>query len=529
MLSTLHNEQHKRYALVGLVILWLGLGTLGHSPWKPDEAAQFGLALSVWRDGQWWWPSLAGEPFSDYPPLFAWTQALFMSLFGGLLGLADAARVAALFYTGLSFYAMAQAARHLYGVRQARVAVLMLMSSLVLCYRSHQGINETAVLCGYALCLAGLSQLGAGNRQAKIMWLLGMLILCASHSVQAAILMCTVPLALGTTQSPAEASATQSAPSLAQWQSRLAALLIFGGLVLTRQQLSWHGVWYFVQFVFWATLPAWPLAAWSVYLMRRGFLGGFSAHGFRLPVCFFLIVFGWLILTAEPYDVNGLPLLLPLVLLAVPGIEYLKREHSGLLDWVGIALFAALIIAAWVYWSALYFGWPRGPLKTLTGRIAPGYLEPVVWWRVALALVFTTAWIVVIRPARRANHRAIVNWAMGITAAWGVATTLFMPYLEYANGYGKLLTELAPHLPRNACVASRNVGDNQRALLDFHLRLHTEREERTPQHQCQWLLQLGKAEQLKAFATLDSSWQLRWQGSRPGDSNEPWQLFQKVR
>lgn len=113
---------------------------------KPDEAYTFGLVLHVLQSGDWVVPTLAGEPFMEKPPVFFVTAAAFARLFGGVLPLHDAARLATAFYMGLTFVFVAPAARQLYGKGKAAAAVLLLAGSIGLLDRGHQLITDTAQL-----------------------------------------------------------------------------------------------------------------------------------------------------------------------------------------------------------------------------------------------------------------------------------------------------------------------------------------------------------------------------------------------
>src|SRR5436305_5591196 len=91
----------QRVALALLIAVWLAAGLFGRDPWKPDEAYSFGLVHHILQSGDWVVPTLAGEPFMEKPPLFYLTGAFFAHLFGALMPLHDAARLACISYAGL--------------------------------------------------------------------------------------------------------------------------------------------------------------------------------------------------------------------------------------------------------------------------------------------------------------------------------------------------------------------------------------------------------------------------------------------
>src|SRR5215471_1180472 len=71
------RELPTRSALVVLVAAWILFGLVGHDPWKPDEAHNFGVVLELLRSHDWVVPTLAGEPWLEKPPLFYVVAATF--------------------------------------------------------------------------------------------------------------------------------------------------------------------------------------------------------------------------------------------------------------------------------------------------------------------------------------------------------------------------------------------------------------------------------------------------------------------
>jgi hypothetical protein len=72
-----------------LVAAFLVAGTIGHDPWKPDEAYTFGVVFHILQGGDWVVPTLGGEPFMEKPPLYYLAAAASATLFSPVLALHD--------------------------------------------------------------------------------------------------------------------------------------------------------------------------------------------------------------------------------------------------------------------------------------------------------------------------------------------------------------------------------------------------------------------------------------------------------
>src|SRR6185436_15567296 len=95
----------------------------------------------------------------------------------------------------------------------------------------------------------------------------------------------------------------------------------------------------------WFALPAWPLAAWAVFRHK------FSAE-VRVPSVAFLVIFVVLSAASSARTLYGLPMLVPLAVLAAIGLESAPAAISRPLDWLALLIAAAGAIALWAAWIA---------------------------------------------------------------------------------------------------------------------------------------------------------------------------------
>src|SRR6185437_10505769 len=101
-------------------------------------------------------------------------------------------------------------------------------------------------------------------------------------------------------------------------------------------------------------------------------------------------------------------------------------------------------------------------------REVPDFHYGFNYLAVALAALLTLMWGVVVARSLRSTRRALVNWAAGITMVWMLVMTLGLPLVDQARSYRGVAARLAAELsPAPTCIARRNLGDAQRALLDY--------------------------------------------------------------
>ena len=119
----------------------------------------------------------------------------------------------------------------------------------------------------------------------------------------------------------------------------------------------------------------------------------------------------------------------------------------------------------------------------------------------------------------------MLNWATGMTLVWGLFATIWLPYVDSRRSYRPVAESLALHLPADTCLAGRNLGEPQRALLEYFTGLITIRDDLPAANRCRGLLvQLGHDD---PEAAPDSAWEKIWEGRRRGDDTERFVLFRR--
>lgn len=502
-----------RTVRLALIAAWALVGLFGHDPWKPDEAYTFGLVYHILQTGDWLVPTLAGEPFVEKPPLFFWTAALFAKAFGEWLPLHDAARLASAFYAGLAlFFTWLAADRRM-------AAPLFLAGCLGYLQHAHQLITDNALVAGIALGLYGLREsrgilLGTG---AGITFLAKGLLGPGVLGLTAFLL----PILPGWR---------------ASWRSWPTALLAFAPWALIWPFLlyrhspalfhEWFWVnnigrfsgsaglggvmdhWHYASALPWFALPAWPLALWA--LLRRP-----GVPEVQFGFLAFAVMLGVLSAASSARTLYGLPMLVPLAVLAAIALETAPAWLTVPLEKLAVWGSALAGIALWAAWIAFFAGWRPAILE----RMSPGFTPSLDIAFLGAAAIVALLWVLSLGLAPRLP----VRWLAGVTLVWGLAMTLWLPWLDHAKSYRGVIVDMQMHRPKLAgCVASRNLTEPQRAMFHYFAGMVTVRQANA---NCPLLL-IHTSEGTPPDP--GAAWKLAWRGTRPGDAKEWFWLFARL-
>jgi len=528
----------KQAGLVLLCAAWVCMGLVGHDPWKTEDATSIGVATEMASRGDLLVPTLAGDTYLARPPLIYTAGALAVKALSPPLERHNAARLIAGIALALILLVTAQASRELNGRALRWLPVLILIGSVGFWDRAHvlsPELGDTAgvavALYGFALALrrpvAGGIVLGIGVALSFLSrGLLGPTWIIASALLLPLVDKPWRTRAYGLTLLVALSAALPLAlcwplalhvrdPALfAQWWKgeTIANYVAFFG------NGDDFAPGYYVKNLLWFAWPSLPLILWTLWTRGRGFNGGLRDPGVQVPAVMSIVILATLVVLPDPKLAYAIPLLVPFALLAALEVDSLKRGFSGALDWFGILTFGLLAMMAWGFWIDAY-------LHGMSPRVAQLFRDSEAGFRTSFhlgamlsAVFLTLLWIMLVRPARRSNRRAILNWAAGVTLIWGLATTIWLPYIDSRRTYRNVVENAAMHMPRSGCVASRDMGEPQRALFYFFSGVSTVREEVQPKHDCPALL--VQYSRLAELPPPPPGWTRAWDGHRRGDETE---------
>ena len=531
----------KQAGLLLLCVTWVALGIFGHEPWRTEDAVTFGVAWDMMRGGSITVPMLAGEPYLVQPPLVYVLAASSARAFGGMLAPHDAARVAVALLLATTMLALTAAGIELNGRRTRWLPVLLFIGCVGLWDRGHQLSSELGLMAGIAGAAWGLAlaqrRCVAGGAVTGVATGLAFLADGLSGPLWVGITLVVLPLFVPRLRSRAYAitaatavaafAATALTWPLALWRTAPDALAAWWAAQLAPG--FWAGVGGEAPFVaknlLWFAWPVLPLAAWTLWMRGRGFNGGLRVAAVEIPLVLLLVMLVALLLHPEPRATLLMPLLVPLALLAAWEIDTLKRGYSAALDWFGILTFGLLAGLVWWVWIDAHLHGLAPRLARLFRDAEAGYRPEFQLLAFIVATFLTALWLALVRPARRSNRRAVLNWAVGMTLVWGLYMTIWLPYIDLRRSYRPVAEAIVAGLPAQGCVASRDLGEPMRALLYYYAGLATVREEQRPDHDCAYLVvQHGR---LDAGAAAPEGWVAIHEGRRRGDESERYVLYRR--
>ena len=536
--------------LAAICALYLLAGLIGHDPWKNDDAIHFGIAWGLFKGGDWLIPQLAGSAWLETPPLYYWIAAVCGHLFGNLLPLHDALRLASGLCGALFLALLAFAGRLLHkasypqgrgsieretGRLAGNAAPLIAIGCLGLLIPIHDTQPLVALLAASAVTYGGLALvplrpvaggilaglgLGLGFLASGLTALINLLPLllvlpCNRHwRTRAALVGLLVALTLGALLGAAWPLllAQQHPDLLAAWWERAVAGVRY-------QPEWWRAVPNLAELLSWFAWPALPLAFWALWLNRRHL----GQPAIALPFLGTLTSFIALLLFGEPRPLQALPLLVPLILQAASSVHLLRRGAANAFDWFGMMTFTILAGLVWLGGIAMTSGVPQKIAHNFA-KLEPGFVAEFSAPTYAAAALLTLAWLWLIFASPRSHWRGVSHWAAGVTLMWVLLTALWLPWIDYGKSYRGVAESLRQSLPHNAkCIAGRDLGSAQKVSLEYFSGIRTLPAGTPAGHACPLLLEQGSERAEKT----PPGWVKTWEGHRPGDRSERLRLFRR--
>jgi 4-amino-4-deoxy-L-arabinose transferase-like glycosyltransferase len=525
-------------AALALIALAFALpGLAGHDLWKSHDAVGLGIVHDMLKSGDYLVPRAGATTLLSDPPLYHWVSILFGKSLGWLLEFHSAARLASGFFVLAAFALIYRAGRNWVGGPEPRIvavaAFLLLLGSVGLMVHAHEAVPELAALAGVCGAFAALRHaarrpyaagagfgLGIGVALLSSSWVAPLAVLvtvalahaaCPAWRTRAAVPFLGIgilfafligaawPLALG----------MRSPQLFAEWWT----------IASQPQGTAGANLRYFLGAGAWFGWPAWPLALWTLWALRRRLL----EPQIFVPAVSLALMLGALVRWGPAQSVMLLPLLAPLALLAAQGVLTLKRGATSALDWFGLICFAFFAGLVWLGYLGMMTGVPPRVANNFA-RAAPGFVAQfnVVYFAVAVA--FTLTWLTLMFRTPASPLRSLARWAAGIVLLWGTFAMLWMPWADFQKSYRSVALQLRSKIPVSAkCVAQRGLGLPQAAALDYHADIRPQAFNVVKPDACPLLLVQGSPQH--EFDGPGPGWTKLADVGRPGDKSERYRLY----
>ncbi len=562
LVTNLQTGKLPRAALLLLCALYVVPGLVGRDPWRHDDAAGFGVALTMAREGgaQWLAPSIAGEPVFDEGPFPFWIGAAFaraMPFASEHLAVRTAAGLGLTLLLVMLWYAAYALARrsgvqpsdpfgasasHVdFGRAIADSALLVLLATLGVIARVHQTTAEATqlVLVGAFVlgAAAGLERPYAGGLLAG----LAIAASVATRGVLTASAMAACALALPLLSQPWRLVAPR-------WLSSTVAIAVVGalawplalaldgagGAAQLRGWLAWNerqfagltldGLAYLARTLPWFLWPAWPLALWALIRWR----GRIGEPAIALPLSLLSALGVVALLTSSFGDDFLLPLAVPSAMLAALGLPTIRRSIVSLIDWFAVMTFSVIGVVVWAYWLALVTGFPPR-MAASASRIVPGFEPESIAIDVALGLFASVAWLGLVRwriaSRPQVLWRSVILSAGGLVLAWFLLMTLWLAAFNSRNTYREVSNRAAAILPADYdCIGTERVGRAERASLYYFANMRFAKKTQ----RCSWLLVQEDGPLGQKGIAAPAGYVLRWEGARPRDRDHHLRLYSRL-
>lgn len=537
--STLKRQLYGATGLALLIVLYLLPGSIGHDPWRGDDVGHFAAVHAMLQGDGMLFPTIAGEPVTRFGPFYYWVGAIFAMVFGWLLPVHDASRLATPFFAALAIIWTARTAARLYGRHTRTAAALLTLGTLGLVVHAHEHQPMIALMAMQAMTLAGLALVPSQPIKGSIQAAAGVAL--AFLTAGPGGLLLTVPLFLIiATISPECRNPRASGALILGLSLGLSACVIWPfflsmhapGFLSLWLQDAWTGfgadplrprhLVRAFELAGWFVWPLWPIALWTLWRLRHQVL----RLPLALPISMIVLAALLVYMTGELNPAAMLPLIVPFALLAAAGVPSLRRGAANAFDWFAVMTFAVFAGTVWLAWTAQAYFWPPGLARSLD-RMAPDFVLTGTINQALLGVAICLVWVVLVWKLPRSPNRGPANWAMGMTMLWCLAVTLLLPWIDHDRSYRPVAETLAIALAGEdpGCIAAMGLSTSHKASFDYFGNLRTENviDNETP---CRYLL--AHDDELPIGMHPDRQWQQIWEYRHGGGKRlEVFRLYRR--
>jgi len=531
-------------------------GLFLRDPWKTDDVvgmAQMWSAVHLGGEA-WLAPQVAGVTVAHNGPLTTWVGGLSMLVFGPLLGDIVAGRLPNLLWFAITASSLwygtyllgrraeaqplalpfgGQPSVNDYGRMLADAALLLLIATLGLAWRSHETSAVPAALACQALAyysiarmldrpwlgavtlglaLAGAVLTRGGASTAPVLLALPFVLAARPwRSACKSVLVLALPLAIVLVAAwwlPAARANPYWMQGWMSWHADFFGMLTVSGASSVLRNAPWF-LW-----------PLWPLAAVAIWRWR----GWYQAPHLLLPIAMLLAAACVLLIVRQPGEPELLALIVPCATLSALALPTLRRGQINTLDWFAVMAFSVAAFLVWFGWSTAVTGWPAKIAGNIE-RQTPAFDLEFRFFAFLIGAIATAAWVALITWRIRVQPAALWRGSMlsagGVLVSWIVLNALWLPSIDYARSYRPVAAAISRAIDAqadNECVRTRNLALAQRASFAVFEGLVFSFDQDCP------LVLQQTTRQMRRIAPPPGT-DILWQGARPADRTEHYRLL----
>jgi hypothetical protein len=509
-----------RLALFLCCFIYLIPGFIGRSPWRGADLISL-ATMNAMANGHspWLSPGVLGRHVSDLALLPYWLGAFSIKIFSFLPSVA-ATRVPFIFLLALTMtctwyacYYLALSPRALpvpfafggeaspksYARAMADGGLLAFIACMGLAQLSHETTPALTQLSMGSLMFMGAAVLSYRPTIGCLSFTIGTIGLTLSGAANMAWLFCAGTILITAIDHSLELDKPKwSAIKLGSTITILICVALgclglayalhiwdLHWILPTFTKRDWRG---FGELFLWFLWPAWPLALWTLWRWRNQLFTIPINRHIALPLWFCLIAI-FATFASHPSDralLIGLPAIACLAAFSLPT---LSRSMAALIDWFTLIFFTGCAITIWVIWLSMETGFPHQPAMNVA-RLVPGFVSTMSWRLILPAFLATVAWAWLVywrvSKNRKVLWRSLVLPAGGTTLCWLLLMTLWLPLLNYSQGYSSTIQRINKYTNGSNCVEVTGLGNERLAALSYYSKTPVQISGLKPA--CQWLI-----------------------------------------
>ncbi len=516
-----------RWALVGMLLLYILHGLIHRDAWRGDDVVAIALARSTveallsGQSSALLLPQLEGLAWNDLGPLWIVVLAIFMLPVYGLSALNgspvalhlidDSARLALALVMALGLTALWKATDRFARRREAQpidplgvgpqstafgqtlgdCALLLAMATLGVIYPWHQAGTAAVTFLLQSLLLWSLATAPETPKRAGLQCGLITAASLLAYGVGLALATLLTLVLVFRWVAPYRLVAREFFSVAIRWAAAVVGLWLALTLIthsfervgawwsyglsnwaiakwISAEPTSFAGVRSWFKESLWKWWPLWPIALFALWKARRIELS--KAPHWAVPALLVLVLTVLGLIGPRHWEIHELAPIAGLAVISAFGLLSLPRPVVNLIDWFAVTLFTALGIFIWLYWMALNFGIPQ-TLAQRVAILAPGVTGNASLYEVFMGGLATLAWLTLItwriRRGTPRLWRPVVLSAGGLTLLWVLVTTLWLPAIDRMVGQQTLANAMESRWMRAAEQRlQRRVSDIQQALAN---------------------------------------------------------------